>query len=255
MPISKYFYERKAHAWVFARRLWPQFINGTTNECKKLRHINHIKRCNHKDNQLNAIFLVRNPWNAFFSEFQRATFVEIWKGTKNDHVYNMLLTEFDVKSFEKKLFDFSQKYIEILLIYEQFKKMNRTVFLITFENLQYEIVNIVKFLITDEYFEQHSMEYQHRIRCIQQSVDLLRTQHIKRPNIMDLNNSDMYLTREVAYSQVGESTICKIWHTLHPYIVKFDLMRFGYGHLVEKYNCKQYVFENVSHVYQWNKVQ
>ncbi len=59
-------------------------------------------------------------------------------------------------------------------------------------------MDIVKFLLNDTYFKQHLIEYKHKIECIQQS-DLLRTQHIKRPNIAYLNNFDLYLTKETAY--------------------------------------------------------
>eukprot|EP01083_Nonionella_stella_P037836 103108_1 len=227
----------KAHAWVFARRLWSQFINGTTNECAQLRDMNHIKRCNHNHqgiHSMNAIFLVRNPWNSFLSEFQRST--AILKRRSNNHVYNMRMDEFDVQLFEKQLFEFTEKYIQILEIYEQFTKMGRDTLFLVFENMEYEMINIIQFLFTDEHLQQHLIEYQRRIECIHHSDGLLRTQHIKRPHVMDLNHSDLYLTKQKAYAQVNQSTICNIWHRLHTYMVKFDLIRFGYGSLVEKYN-------------------
>ena len=223
----------KAHAWIFIRRLWNLFINGTTNECRKLRNIQFIKRCNHhqtnNNHDIDAIFIFRNPWNAFFSEYQRS-----YAGNKEisqGHVGRILFKDFNIETFVEKLYEYTRKYIEIFMVYQRFKDLNRNLLIIHYENINNEIWDILQFLFTKKYLKENKKLYENRVNCIKYK-SLPREEYIKRKDVKLLNNSQLYLTREYAYSQINKSVICDIWNQLKPCIYQLDLFKFGYHQFV-----------------------
>ena len=215
---------------------WDQFMNGTTNKCERQHLLDSNNTCKYKanvDDIFSAIVLIRNPWNAFFSEYQRTRNLSI-----NGHIHNLLRHEFDTNTFKKVIDGYVYQYIETFKIYETFKQLNRDVLLIKFENIENEIWDILKFLFTDKYLMENYLIFKQRISCIFNNNSMLpRISSIKRPTIKDWLNSSLYLTKEQVYLQMDEVYLCKIWNKMSDYIIKYDLLQYGYNDVVQNLNC------------------
>eukprot|EP01084_Bolivina_argentea_P204284 348841_1 len=117
----------KAHAGTFLEsKKWNGFLNGSFWFYKKCLNLRVRKnRCNNKNKEMNAIFILRNPFDTFLSEYQRRI-------TKS-HIGNVMKQHFEIETFKKKLIFCVKQYMEILFIYNEFKEINRDVLLIRFE--------------------------------------------------------------------------------------------------------------------------
>ena len=233
----------KAHAYHYLDKEWNEFMNGTSvnnrkvwfSWCRRLRSSNKkwIRRCNDNEPVMNAIFLVRNPWNSMFAEYQRERSIFLIRKLRkrqrkqnktvnismpNAHVANILKSQFDAVWFSKMMYIWSKRYIQILDIYGMFKELGREILLIRFEDIHDEIWKIVKFLIKKEYLQQHLFLYRQRIECLinDSKLDFLpRTEDIKRKKVKELKDSHLYMTKEYAYSKVKESILCHVWNIFH----------------------------------------
>jgi hypothetical protein len=219
-----------------------------------------------------AIFIIRNPWNAFFAEYQRLfIFKHIRRYKKNSsyyspnngHIQHVLLADFGLKYFVGFLKEHVRRLVIIIDEYwDYLQSTNLNVILIVFElltDIQFanaEIWKLLSFLINDEYFKFNHQQnnrrlYQHRIDCIlyDKSQSLPRSNHIRRTklNVNENNSSsstltstEEYLTKEYAYSMVSEVQICGMWRELRPYFSKLDLIKYGYHPtqtFKKDYNC------------------
>ena len=142
----------KAHPNYLRHYINDKFMNGSTKRCQRQNF-----------STKNAIVLIRNPWDAFLSEFQRS---KTPNRMINSHVHNVLLSEFDNKEFQLFLKRNVHQYIDTFVMYESFKKMNHDVLLIHFENLKNEIWNILQFLFTEKYLNDNKGTLQQRINCV-----------------------------------------------------------------------------------------
>eukprot|EP01084_Bolivina_argentea_P079801 144668_1 len=164
----------KAHP-NYVRQNWQEFLNGTTNKCERQQLIHD--QYQNGTNKMSALILIRNPWDAFFSEFQRSVNKSI-----NGHIHNLLISEFNRRGIDKSkqiIIGYAHQFIEMFKIYEKFKSLNRDVLLIQFENIENEIWRILEFIFTRKYLIQQNDIYRHKIDCIFNkniSIPLPRTQ-------------------------------------------------------------------------------
>ena len=111
--------------------------------------------------------------------------------------------------------------------------------LIRFEDLEQEIWRVLEFLIDGAYLKQMEAEWRRKIKCIfHGSTPLLRSEAIRRPKVdMQWDNATLYVTQKQLWQQLEPGKLCKIWRVMADYIVKYDLLQYGYGNVVEGLNC------------------
>ena len=176
-----------------------------------------------------AIFVIRNPWNAFFAEFQR-----IVMGSKhiNGHITNLMrdrLTWRKMKFFKTFLRSNTKNYIDVFWIYEEFKRLNRDVLLIIFENIRNEIWKIIEFLFTEQHLMEDGDIYRKRMNCIVNNdkcngSPLPRSAYIRRPKV----NSSEYVTKAELFGRLDEEILCDLSNKMYPYFVNYSVLQYGY---------------------------
>ena len=197
--------------------------------------IGKLPKCKFKNSsaatEIGAIFLVRNPWNAFFSEWQRTR-----NASLNGHVYNALQSDFDPK-FERGglIKGYANQWVETLKIYEQFQELGRDVLLVIFENLHNDIWKVLEFLFAEKYLQENKVTYERKLRCITDKITPLpRNEFIRR---LKVSNYSRYLSKNQFYSKMSQKVMCDIWRVMKDYVDKYDLQRWGYSQLIRGYHC------------------
>lgn len=110
---------------------WDENLNPIDTEKHSKRcGLQSAVRCNREreGQSFGGIFLVRNPWDAFFSEFQRTRIVRNRNGTINGHVHNLMVSDLESRPQYKRggvFVLYARNWVRTLTLYELFKAQNR----------------------------------------------------------------------------------------------------------------------------------
>ena len=98
---------------------------------------------------------------------------------------------------------------------------------------------MLEFLIDETYLKQMETEWRRRIECIfHGNTPLLRSDFIRRHKVdVKWDNATLYVTQRQLWKQLDSKTLCRIWQVMAEHVVKYDLLQYGYGNVVEGLNC------------------
>ena len=128
-----------------------------------------------------AIFIIRNPWDAFFALYQFWT--PTVSNTPGRHAKHIDLTRFNVTHFRKKLHQMVKKWNRNMVLLRKMQKANIPVLVIKFENMvsvsgnvrSNELWEIMRFLYRAEYlYGANQAVFKHRIDCLLKIMILTR---------------------------------------------------------------------------------
>lgn len=199
-------------------------MNGTTKKCIRQHLMTKQYSCQYQENldhNPSLIVLIRNPWNALFSEYQR----NLNQG--NGHIHNVLRDEFDISKFKKFILHGTKRYMETFRVYERFKALDYDVLFVRFENIHNEIWDILKFLFTEKYFKDNYAVFEQRINCIFRNHSILpRMNSIRRPKVKEWLNASLYITKQEAYSKIDRKLLCRLNKRMHADMIRYDLSQY-----------------------------
>ncbi len=169
-----------------------------------------------------AIFIIRNPWDAFFALYQ------YWFGKKvggRRHKSHINLDKFNVRDFRQKVSNYADKWNKNMIILQKFKDANTSHLIVKFENLVHkdynikikEALKIIRFLYRDKYYKEHQDLFKHRLDClwnISMTDERMDSIHRDKPN-------DKQLNKTFAYKSLKVKHICKVWNKLERFAKPF----------------------------------
>ena len=209
--------------------LFMEIWNKKRKNSKRCSGLYSIYQNRKLHDDFSGIFIIRNPWKAFFAEFQRLVM-----GRKhiNGHISNLSRDRLNMETWEyfKRFLDIAvQAYIDLFWIYEEFKRLNREVLLIVFENLHQEIWKIIEFLFTKEHLMEDGDIYRERMKCIVNNdkcngAPLPRSEYIRRPKV----NSSEYVTKQELFARLDQEKLCDLSNQMYPYFVNYSVLQYGY---------------------------
>ena len=191
-----------------------------------------------------AIFLVRNPWNAFFSRFQ-GTRPRHGYG-RDGHVHNLMASDLGKNPqtiLNSDLFVvWAQDWIRTFEIYERFKAQHRETLLLFFEADLMSVDGfwkLLEFLMEENYLQKHETEWKRKLRCIFDArVRLPRYESIHRPKVdPKWSNASLYVTRDRLYQLFDDSVLCRVWGVLAAHVEKYIPFQHDYDQVSRDKNC------------------
>ena len=183
------------------------------------------------NNYKKAIFLIRNPFDAIWSEFQR-------KKTGGSHTKGLKRSLRLMELWHKVSDDLAQKYVDMMSIdYNEFSKVAETI-IVKYEDLKnqntalFELKRIISFVgLTDPVSLARlqpgellplPIPESIRLKCAFALADSPRSH---RPKYLD---TSLYLTKQEVYTK---SSVCKLWNKIGKYASKY-----GY-HIYNNMSC------------------
>ena len=176
-------------------------------------------------NPVGAIFLVRNPWDAFFALYQYER-GETRQYTR--HKTHIPLSKWNVTEFKQDINIDVDKWNGNINVMKVWNETNSPFVVIKFENIvskdievkTKELLKIMKFLYRDEYYKEHEALFKHRIDCvwkISNTDKRLNSIHRDKAGVDQLNKT-------FAYQSLGKEFLCNTWKRL-----KASAQPFGYS--------------------------
>ena len=173
-----------------------------------------------------AIFIIRNPWDAFFALYQYWT--PTWSNTHIRHAKHIELTIFNLTHFRQKINQMVRRWNMNMAVLRKMEQAHIPLLVIKFENVVSQSVNvrsielwkIIRFLYRNEYLDVNQDVFKHRIDCIWKILDIDRRMnsfHRSKPNTKQLNKT-------YAYQLLGDKSICRFWRRM-----MHNAESFGYG--------------------------
>ena len=172
-----------------------------------------------------AIFVTRNPWDAFYALYQ------YWYGQKTSqgrHKSHINLNGWDSMQFTNVLKNqYVDDYIKSIQTFHAWQKTNgkHPLLLIKYENIVNkdmniktdELLKIIKFLYHDEYYKENELLFKQRIHCvwnISLTDERLIAMHRDPPNAEQLNKTYAYQTQSDIFLDM-------IWDKIKPFAELF----------------------------------